>query len=274
MKRKRSSTSMSSREIRAYQSTALGDLLQTGDYSDLVIICGGVRYKVHKAIVCPQSRFFKAACDSGFMIQEAQTNEINLADDDHLAVHSMIEFLYRRTYTAQGAERATRRLHSGTDTRSYTSPAALIQPWPRRVALDASINPYPNLRLHISVYVLAEKYGISGLKALAVDKFESRSESDYTHQEFYGTNGAEHFIQVLREAYTSTIEADRPLRDAVVRIIKGKRELFEKEEMKAFLKETTLAYDLIMSGAMDAPVDVIQNGGYVGPNVIYPQGGY
>lgn len=37
----------------------------SGAYSDLTIICGHFEGKVHKCIVCPQSDFFKKACESG-----------------------------------------------------------------------------------------------------------------------------------------------------------------------------------------------------------------
>ncbi|KLP07984.1 uncharacterized protein LW94_10712 [Fusarium fujikuroi] len=65
------------------QKKVLADLLKTGDYSDLTISCGKDRYPVHKAIICPRSHFFKAACDGKF--KEAQTGTINLPDDDPIA---------------------------------------------------------------------------------------------------------------------------------------------------------------------------------------------
>jgi hypothetical protein len=34
----------------------------SGAYSDFKIICGSDTYNVHKAIICPQSGFFRAAC--------------------------------------------------------------------------------------------------------------------------------------------------------------------------------------------------------------------
>ncbi|KAJ0124218.1 Uncharacterized protein HZ326_31364, partial [Fusarium oxysporum f. sp. albedinis] len=71
-------------------------LLKTGDYSDLVISCGKDQYRVHKAIICPRSDFLKAACDGEF--KEAQTGTIDLPDDDPVAVHMMIEYLYHNIY--------------------------------------------------------------------------------------------------------------------------------------------------------------------------------
>jgi hypothetical protein len=40
-------------------------LQQTSNYSDLTIVCGDDIHRVHKAIVCPCSEFFTAACKHG-----------------------------------------------------------------------------------------------------------------------------------------------------------------------------------------------------------------
>ncbi|KAG9495459.1 hypothetical protein J7337_013707 [Fusarium musae] len=134
------------------QRSALGNLLKIGDYSNFVIICGETRHKVHKAIICLRSDFFKAACGSGFkvtlhctylgtltyFVQEAQAGEIELREDDPFA-----------------------------------------------------------------------------------------------------------------GAYNCTAEGDCPLRDVVVRILKSKPAIFERKDVKEFLKEEGLAYDMVMSYGQD-----------------------
>jgi hypothetical protein len=42
--------------------TGIVSLIQNNKYADLVIICGNDRYPVHRAIVCPRSRFFEEEC--------------------------------------------------------------------------------------------------------------------------------------------------------------------------------------------------------------------
>lgn len=55
-------------QLSRSDANAQVSLLKTGDYCDFVIICGQARHKVHKAIICPRSDFFKAACGSGFKV--------------------------------------------------------------------------------------------------------------------------------------------------------------------------------------------------------------
>ena len=41
-------------------------LYDDGKYSDLTVKSSEKTYRVHKAIVCPRSKFFAAACDGHF----------------------------------------------------------------------------------------------------------------------------------------------------------------------------------------------------------------
>jgi BTB/POZ domain len=43
-------------------------LLETGKYSDFIIECGGRQFKVHRSIVCPQSKFLEILCESNFEV--------------------------------------------------------------------------------------------------------------------------------------------------------------------------------------------------------------
>ncbi|KAF5620788.1 kelch 4 [Fusarium sp. NRRL 52700] len=267
---------MPPRSIEVYdhagdQGRAFGNLLKIGDYSVLVIICGQARHKVHKAIICPQSAFFKAACDSIF--KEAQTGEIELPDDDPVPVRMMIEYLYDQTYAIPydaklvseyqrsptvRSKPSTAPLDRARHTLSGDSPAtqSLLHPLqttdapipPLEAVALYLIDPYVIISVHYRVYELGEKYGIAGLKALAVHNFETEVEG------LFGGNCVRNLgdlIHVMREVYACTAEGDRPLRDAVVRILKSKPILFEREDVKKFLKEEGLAYDMVMSCVQD-----------------------
>ncbi|KAF5689981.1 kelch 4 [Fusarium denticulatum] len=250
------------------QRSALGNLLKTGDYSDLVIICGQERHKVHKAIVCPRSSSFKVACGSG--CKEAQIGAIELPNDDPFAVSMMIEYLYHQTYTLpydvklvpmyQRSSavpfppgtvplKITRHSVSGDSSANQSllhplrTAATSVRPPQERASHDSYV-PYVNLYVHYKVYTLGEKYGIAGLKALAVRNFETEGEKEL------GSSSVNYFgylIHMMKEAYNCTAEGDRPLRGAVVRMLKSKPNLFERSDMKESLKEEGLAYDLAMS---------------------------
>ncbi|KAH7215686.1 hypothetical protein DER44DRAFT_653241 [Fusarium oxysporum] len=317
--------------LQSTQSKALVDLLKTGDYSDLVISCGKDQYSVHKAIICPRSHFFKAACDGKF--KEAQTGTIDLPDDDPVAVRMMIEYLYHDTYAPAGAsihrdgaidahlsdteyddekemrkrelygatfignkrikrltalpedstvrasqparftgfaafiasresqrgsDRSRQEHGSSTSTNSVSvqspsqaspnqssstprpSPAPSPTPHPPRPSAPQRPIPPANLHLHAKVYALGEKYGIQPLKTLALRKFESEAQF-HLH--------SDDFLQGIREAYTSTVETDRPLRDVVVTILRSNKGLLKKESVKEVLKETGLGFDLLMDFA-------------------------
>ncbi|KAG4292324.1 hypothetical protein FPRO06_13577 [Fusarium proliferatum] len=256
----------------ADQRRALGNLLKTGDYSDLVIVCGQARHKVHKAVICPRSDFFKAACGSGF--KEAQTGEIELPDDDPFAVSMMIEYLYHQKCTipwdaklvpedqrspavtsppATAPSKKTRHSFSGD---SFTIHPRLHPLQGTFFSASLSEEPgshkslvlYQNLHVHYKLYALGQKYGIEGLQDLAIHNFEAE-----VYMEFQSSS-VDHFgdlIYVMNEIYTCAAEAGRPLCDAIVRILKSKPKLFEREDMKEFLKEEGLAYDMVMSYVQD-----------------------
>ena len=45
------------------------ELLETGEYSDIVINCGKLTINAHKVIVCRECPFFKASLNSGFKVR-------------------------------------------------------------------------------------------------------------------------------------------------------------------------------------------------------------
>lgn len=62
---------------------------------------------------------------------------------------------------------------------------------------------------------------------------------------------------MMKEAYNCTAEGDRPLCNVVVRILKSKPTIFERKDVKEFLKEEGLAYDMVMSYGQD----ILRRGG-------------
>jgi hypothetical protein len=100
--------------------------------------------------------------------------------------------------------------------------------------------PPANLSLHAKVYALGEKYGIEHLKLFAIQKFEAEVESHLQSKDF---------LMAIEEAYTSTVEEDRGLRDVVVKTMKKHKYLLKKLSVQAIVKSTQLGFDLLMNFA-------------------------
>ncbi|KAK4625353.1 hypothetical protein CLAFUW4_06474 [Fulvia fulva] len=71
------------------------DLLATGLFSDLTIVCGHKEFKVHKSILYLQSDYFKKLLGGEF--REANSSTIPF-DEDPDTFHALIHFLYNFTW--------------------------------------------------------------------------------------------------------------------------------------------------------------------------------
>ncbi|KAJ6024050.1 hypothetical protein N7540_004847, partial [Penicillium herquei] len=117
------------------------------EFSDLIIVCEGVGFKVHKVVICPQVPAFYAACTSGFQqyLKETFTGVYEFEEESHIIVMMMIDYLYTRSY----------------DTQEYYS----------RGQLSPVLT---ELQLHARVFALADKYLVPGLRSMSVRKFKKR----------------------------------------------------------------------------------------------------
>ncbi|KAJ3551204.1 hypothetical protein NPX13_g11422 [Xylaria arbuscula] len=200
-------------------------LYARGEYADLIITSHGKEYHVHKAIVCPRSDFFAAACRGA--MKEACTGTIDLPDDDPQAVDMMVYYFYHLDYNppplqAIQDEEAVNK----TDTNDFGDDVIALCP------------SHSDLVVHAKVYALAAKYLISGLKALSLQKFEAATQRDWARDDF---------LDAVQEVYTSTLDSDRGLRDAVVKTLYQHRDLLLQESTQGVLKRLdTLTYDLLM----------------------------
>ncbi|CAM1504940.1 Fc.00g025310.m01.CDS01 [Cosmosporella sp. VM-42] len=239
-------------------------LFTSGSYSDFVIKCGGDRYMVHRAIVCPRSAFFEACCNGKF--KEAQSKEIDLPDDDPLAVKMMVQYFYHLDYSSHPptvannpsrrpskeqsqAKATTYSFGAGPASVPATAVGIVHHDMSKRskkqihkiLAKDAAEagnpKPPPSLSLHAKVYALGEKYDIQGLKAVAAEKFEEEVKDHWDTGDF---------LSAAQEVYTSTVEEDRLMRDIVVRVFDEHSNLLDKKSVQDVVKGLDLSFDLLM----------------------------
>ncbi|GJC85450.1 hypothetical protein ColLi_08288 [Colletotrichum liriopes] len=106
-----------------------------------------------------------------------------------------------------------------------------------------------NLVLHANVYALSRKYGISGLRSLAFDKFKTEADNQWDTEEF---------LHAAEKVYTSCSDGDddRKMKDVVVGMICRHGELMDKVETQKVMR--TLPKDLMY----DILLQVRQQGGF------------
>ncbi|KNG46321.1 btb poz-like protein [Stemphylium lycopersici] len=112
-----------------------------GKASDLVVRCRSDVYHVDRVIMCYHSRWFARVC-AVVMSPKSSKGAIDLSADDPSAVAAMMQYCYQLDYTDQLA------------------------------GSDIEVPEDVTLRSHVNVYMLAERYGVSGLKTLALEKFK------------------------------------------------------------------------------------------------------
>ncbi|CRG90548.1 BTB/POZ domain protein [Talaromyces islandicus] len=151
------------------------DMYKTGKYSDFTIkVDGSAReFHVHRAVICPQSRIFEAACRGEFV--EALTRSMTLTDDDPDIVDRMIRYLYTHRYDdsedwdyesfrhrPQNVKHAsaTNSTSSGTTTTTTTT-----------TSQEAHSSKPPQSPRSLHVYAIADKYLINPLKDAARGRF-------------------------------------------------------------------------------------------------------
>ncbi|MCJ1388001.1 hypothetical protein MMC18_000845 [Xylographa bjoerkii] len=74
----------------------LHKLLNNSDYSDFTVECGTKTWRIHRAIVCSRSKYFKKVCDGDF--KEAREATLTFEDEDPALIEEMLLYLYNMQY--------------------------------------------------------------------------------------------------------------------------------------------------------------------------------
>ncbi|KAG9849350.1 hypothetical protein KCU98_g4944, partial [Aureobasidium melanogenum] len=196
---------MSAQQLPEKQlASMLGRLQANGAYSDLKIVCGSDTYLVHKAIVCPQSDFFRAACRPD-TFAEGKTGVVNIPDSSGRA-----DAFYDQPFNAEDFD-------WDLDVETTESVKFMIHYFYHHDYLEREMAEIEGSVLHSDkcrkgilaehsrMYAMGERYGVPGLKALAIANFQ---------KSFIALNHAGLAAGIII-AHKSTPEADKALRSQI-----------------------------------------------------------
>ncbi|CAG8959317.1 hypothetical protein HYFRA_00013087 [Hymenoscyphus fraxineus] len=182
--------SSAAKRVKTSKAKLVASLLSDPEYSDLEIHCRREVFKVHRAIVCRQSKFLKAcmkATSGGFKansLKEAQEGIIDLPDDEPHVVGLLVQFLYTDDYVYQAqclpnpedpAPRTEDPQASVDEAKNdeVQEEAAQHAESEEKEEDDDEYYDIPDCELaaHTKVYIIADKFDIPDLKNLAREKF-------------------------------------------------------------------------------------------------------
>ncbi|KAK5696067.1 hypothetical protein LTR97_008487 [Elasticomyces elasticus] len=228
-----------SEEDNSFRKALADKTLRNWRVGRLEIACGQYVFKVHKVVICAQSKYFLAPCGKDYA--EGSNGRITLkaideedgdaACDDPEAIKHMVHFFYYRDYTAENMKTT-----SAVKSRFQPSENTVLDPratvntswadpvgyktkkkgYKARFFADAETPPQPhdtaaaaesadgNMVMHAKVFAAAVKYDVSALQRLASAKFAAAASSNWDHTTF---------ADAIRIAYSTTPDDNRGLRD-------------------------------------------------------------
>lgn len=246
-------------EHRAGLVTGLANLLRTGEFSDLEILCGDRHFSVHKNVICCQSVPLKAMCTNG--MKESQESVIDLTIDTEPCVSRLVDFFYRCDYDELGDDCED----ASTDDEDTAANNDSVAQWnlgsgkddAGTYSNDASSDdflPVPlivtprQLSLHIDMYVLADKYDVSSLAELAKKKFETMAEQSrplHRKESFFPA------LETVPRIYAVTSEHNRGLRDVVVEYTRLQRTKSNNRDSFMFTDKVEELFESVPEFAAD-----------------------
>ncbi|CBY02386.1 hypothetical protein IAQ61_006970 [Plenodomus lingam] len=140
--------------------------------SDLMVRCRSDVYHVDRSIMSYHSRWFAKVC-AVVITPKTSKGVIDLSADDPSAVAAMMQYCYQLDYSDQLA------------------------------GCDTAVPEDTTLCSHVDVYMLAERYGIVGLRRLALQKYE-----DLATMVLMVDGNEEQLQQAIRAMYASERLAD------------------------------------------------------------------
>lgn len=169
-------------------------LYENGVGHDVVVLTEEGNYKLHKTIICLRSDKLRELCEVDIKLEPGSSTEstthttLDMTSEDAQAVDCMLQYLYKDDYYTPEIDLFAKQLADQAQCR-HTLPCVNL--------------------LHVRVCKLAEKYGLPGLRDLALRKFET------TAEELWDT---EDFLHAANEVYQTSGASDRDLHNVVIRV--------------------------------------------------------
>lgn len=205
--------------------------LSTGDFSDFTIVCGDREFKVHRVVLCAQSRYFRAACKEE-SFKEGTSRRLELQEDPEV-FEGVLSFLYTGDYKIPGNDEKVQDCNvSASEEETNAKPPAAEE-----LAVLAN--------WHVQIYASAERLCLPKLKKLAAERFAKRL-SCLKYLKDIKEKGKV-IAAIIPEVYQTTSSVDRELRDILAERIVKTPSLFAEDDLASiFTGFESCAWDVMV----------------------------
>lgn len=229
-----------------------GSLLDDLTFADLIVKCGAYEFKVHRAIVCNRSEYFKKAAVGEF--REAQQQVLTFTEDEPALVARFITFLYSGSYEVDRISDTTKKgraqFRNVLEFSDYAKKdRTIMKDQTTRQNQNEDARPMTEVFLHAKMYAVGAKYNVRDLMRFSRKQFSHRYvDWDEAHSREKPGKMTEQHLALIEFIYTSTADNDRGLKDLVLLGIQVSLSGYGCEDMKnvifRFVQTTSLAIDM------------------------------
>jgi hypothetical protein len=161
------------------------ELLKSGLYTDLTLVCNEYQFRIHKAVVCPQSEFFSICVKVSF--KEGQESRIELQEAHPRIVAFALLFMY--TGDIQATDYVQIWKGEALQAWDYTGPSTT----------------YP-LRAMVDIFQIGDRLMLPELQDCVCKQFKDHLRKDYARwlQEDNDSNTERYLGIVLQDLYQVT----------------------------------------------------------------------
>ncbi|OPB42609.1 hypothetical protein A0O28_0037280 [Trichoderma guizhouense] len=161
-------------------------MLRSGQFSDLMLVCEGKEFKIHKVVACPQSPVLSAAVSGEF--KESQTGVVQIELFDSETVRRMVEYLYTGNYDPNQPPNPPKQNYTVGSIQDVTpaksTSGTSLKATIAALSVPATAASTPDTLIHVRVNAIADYYGIQGLTLLANQKIQQAYQAKWDAKAF------------------------------------------------------------------------------------------